>query len=280
MNTVTKILRRMVEADTLLCVGLDPDLRKLPRELHETYGTDESKVLYFLQKVVDATVDLVCAYKVQKAFFDALPGGHELLVSIIDYVHQANPQVSVIVDAKIGDIDNTMEAYADNILGHMGADGIVINPYMGTDVIDAFDGYAEKAVIVLAKTSNPGGAVVQDVELLNGLRLWEHILHQITGPWNKHGNMIPVLAATAGLDMRMYRSQIPDQMPILLAGVGAQGGSTEDLRGLLNTDNVGVFVNSSRGILYPPQNATLSWEEAIAFAAFDLKKVLNGARSE
>lgn len=276
MNTIQQLLSRMHSADTLLCVGLDPDMRKLPQEILKQPLSDEEKVLAFLHGVVATTAQHVCAYKVQKAFFDLLPGGHEVLKEIIVDIHKRLPGVPVFVDCKAGDIDNTMEAYAANLFGNMGADGILVNPYMGDDVIDALAEHTDKAIVVLAKTSNPGGSIIQDVTLRSGRMLWEYILDQIIGPWNTHGNMIPVLAATAGLDMRVYRQQIPDQTPILLAGVGAQGGNTDNVRELLNEDGVGVFVNSSRGILYADTHA--SWRDSVAHAAMDLKTTLNKAR--
>jgi orotidine-5'-phosphate decarboxylase len=266
----------MLMADTLLCVGLDPDMRKLPHEILEMTGSDEEKVFEFLCGVVNVTVEHVCAYKAQKAFFDLFPGGHDLLREIITYIHGVDPMVSVIVDSKVGDIENTMEAYATNVLDHMGADGIVVNPYMGDDVIDPFMDYPDKAVVVLAKTSNLKGSTIQDVFLQSGQMLWEYILDHIVGSWNREGNLIPVLAATSAINMGTYRSRIPDDMPILLAGVGAQGGRTSDVRVLLNKSGVGVFVNSSRGILY--SNQCESWQDSVAAAAIDLKMILNMSR--
>lgn len=279
-NTNNTLLTRMVEANTLLCVGLDPDIRKLPAEILDQTGSDESKVYTFLTTVAELTAPHVCAYKVQKAFFDLLPGGHELLHAIITHIHRHNPQISVIIDCKIGDIGNTMEAYAENVFGYMNADGVVVNPYMGEDVIEAFTDYPDKAIVVLAKTSNSGGAVIQDIQLPNGLLLWEYVLNQIVGSWNKHNNMIPVLAATVGLNMQKYRSLIPDEMPILLAGVGAQGGTIGHVRELLNRDNIGVFVNSSRGILYPSSETTGNWQDSITAAAIQLKEDLNQTRKD
>jgi orotidine-5'-phosphate decarboxylase len=160
----------------------------------------------------------------------------------------------------------------------MMADGILVNPYMGNDVIQPLMDHTNKAIVVLAKTSNPGGGVIQNVVLHNGQLLWEYILEQIVGPWNKHRNMIPVLAATANLDMGRYRSLIPNLTPILLAGVGTQGGNTSNVRGLLNNEGVGVFVNSSRGILYANTHDT--WQQSVEAAAVKLKITLNTARSD
>lgn len=276
MRANDQLLARMRSHSTLLCAGLDPDLRKLPREVLEKLGTDEEKVLEFLRGAVDATGAHICAYKVQKAFFDLLPGGHDVLKEIVHYVHQTQPGAPVIVDCKIGDIDNTMAAYVENLFGSIQADGIVVNPYMGDDVVVPLTELADKAIVVIVKTSNVSGGIVQDVLLQDGRPLWQYLLDLVMNRWNKNGNMIPVLSSTAGLDMTKLRPLIPDTMPILLAGVGAQGGSYNDLRHLLNSEGNGVFVNSSRGILYPASSEP--WRTAIETAAIATKEDLNRAR--
>ena len=276
MKTNDQILERMKTHDTLLCCGLDPDLKKMPPEIIGRQTSDEDKVFEFLRGVVDVTASHVCAYKAQKAFFDVLAGGHDVLKKLIDYIHTSNPGIPVIVDCKIGDIENTMEAYIQNLFNSLHADGIVVNPYMGDDVLLPLVELADKAIVVLVKTSNPSSGVVQDVVLQNGQPLWRHILDLVVNRWNRNENMIPVLSSTVGLNMAEIRPLIPDEMPILLAGVGAQGGNYADLRNLLNYENVGVFVNSSRGILYP-QSREL-WLIAIEKATIELKESLNNER--
>jgi len=276
MRTNDQILARMRSHGTLLCAGLDPDIRKLPLRVLKKPGTDEEKILEFLRGVVDATGEHVCAYKVQKAFFDLLPGGHDVLREIVSYVHQTQPGVPVIVDCKIGDIDNTMTAYIENLFGLIKADGIVVNPYMGDDVIEPLIELADKAIVVLVKTSNISGGVVQDVKISDGRPLWQHLLDLVVNRWNKNGNMIPVLSSTVGLDTAKLRPLIPDTMPILFAGVGAQGGNYEDLPGLLNSEGIGVFANSSRGLLYPTSSEP--WQTAIETVTVEMKEALNHAR--
>jgi len=276
MKANAQIFERMRIHNTLLCCGLDPDLRKMPPELAGKNISDEEKVLQFLQGAVDATAPHVCAYKVQKAFFDVLVGGHEVLKKLIGYIHTSHPGIPVIVDCKIGDIENTMGAYIQNLFSSLQADGIVVNPYMGDDVLLPLAELADKAIVVLVKTSNPSGGVVQDAVLQNGQPLWRHVLDLVVNRWNRNANMIPVLSSTVGLNMAEIRPLIPDEMPILLAGVGVQGGSYTDLRNLLNSENIGVFVNSSRGILYPQSREP--WLIAIEKAAVELKEALNNER--
>ena len=278
MNVITKLMARMQAGDTLACCGLDPDMRRLPAEVLRYAASDAEQVLYFLSVVVEITGPHVCAFKAQKAFFDALDGGKEVLAEIVALVRRDYPEVPVFVDCKVGDIDNTMDSYTQLLLGKLGADGVVVNPYMGDEVLEAFGGYPDRAVIVLVRTSNPGAAIVQDALMQDGRPLWQHVLQLVIERWNANGNLIPVISSTAGLDLAAVRRQIPDEMPILLAGVGAQGGDYSDLRALLNRDGVGVFVNSSRGLLYPPNSDGLPWQEAVARATVDFKAALNRVR--
>lgn len=270
--------QRMVQHDTLLCCGLDPDLRRFPAEVLSLNTSDEEKTLQFLQAVIDVTAEHICAYKPQKAFFDLLPGGHEVLKSIIAYIHAQQPGIPVIVDCKVGDIDNTMAAYIRNILDVLGADGIIVNPYMGDEVVQPFASLPDKLAVVLVRTSNLGSSIVQDALMADGRALWQHMLDLVVNRWNTGGNMAMVLSATAGMDLAAVRTLVPDDMPILLAGVGVQGGSYADLRLLLNSQRSGVFVNSSRGILYPDNPTGIAWQEAVRTATVELKDKLNEQR--
>lgn len=277
MKANEQILERMKTHNTLLCCGLDPDLKKMPAEIIGKNTSDEEKVLAFLRGVVDVTAPHVCAFKAQKAFFDVLSGGHDVLKELIDYIHTSSPGIPVIVDCKIGDIENTMEVYIQNLFGSLKADGIVVNPYMGDDVMLPLVELADKSIVVLVKTSNPLGGIVQDIILQDGQPLWRHVLNLVVNRWNRSENMIPVLSSTVGLNMEELRAIVPDNMPILLAGIGAQGGSYADLRKLLNSEGAGVFINSSRGILYPQQSQQ-SWQSAVEKAAVELKEALNKER--
>lgn len=276
MKAIDQIFVRMKTYDTLLCCGLDPDLKQIPFEIMSKNISNEEKVLDFLRIVVDITAPYVCAYKVQKAFFDTLPGGHEVLKELINYVHLLYKGIPIIIDCKIGDIDNTMTTYLYNLFDVLQADGVVVNPYMGDDVMLPLAKCTDKAIVVLAKTSNLTGGIVQDVMLKNDWPLWRYILDLIVNRWNTGENMIPVISSTANLNISAIRSAIPDKMPILLAGIGAQGGSCVNLHQLLNSEKVGVFVNSSRGILYSKKQK--QWRVAIKDSAIDLKDILNNER--
>lgn len=272
------LFHRINQNQTFLCCGLDPDLSRFPSEILSQNITDEEKVLLFLQRVVDVTAEHVCAYKAQKAYFDLLPGGHDVLKNIVAYVHQNYPEIPVIIDCKIGDIDNTMQAYLNNIFGRIKANGIVVNPYMGDDVMDPCKEFKDRMIVVLVKTSNLKGSVVQDLLAQDGRQVWEHVLDLVVTRWNDNRNMIPVISSAIEQDFEEVRKRIPDEMPILLAGVGAQGGSYTNFHKLLNSRGSGVFVNSSRKILYPYTNRSMSWYKAVEVAAIDQKNILNEQR--
>lgn len=277
MKTNEQILKQMRVRNTLLCCGLDPDLRKLPPEIIKKNISDDEKVLAFLRGVVDVTAPHVCVFKAQKAFFDVLTSGHDVLKKLIEYIHTSNPGIPVIVDCKIGDIENTMEVYIQNLFGLLQADGIVVNPYMGDDVMLPLVELTDKSIVVLVKTSNPSGGIIQDMVLQDGHPLWWHVLNHVINRWDHSKNMIPVLSSTVGFNMEELRAIIPDKMPILLAGVGAQGGSYANLSKLLNREGIGVFVNSSRSILYPQQSRQ-SWQNAVEEVAIEMKECINRER--
>ncbi len=199
MSTITKLFRAMEANGSLACVGLDPDPKKMPKSIKSS--NESVRVGNFLSEVISITAQSVCCYKAQKAFFDGLTGGHELLKETIEIVHDQYPLLPVFVDCKIGDIDNTMDAYLDNLFGKLDADGIVVNPYMGDEVIHAISKYPDRAGIVLVKTSNPGGAIVQDALMQDGRPVWEYILDLVVNRWNTACNLIPVISSTAGLDL-------------------------------------------------------------------------------
>lgn len=276
-STQAMLFQRMEQHQTLLCCGLDPDLRRFPSEVFSKPITDEEKVVQFLHGVVDVTAAHVCAYKAQKAFFDLMSGGHDVLKNIVAYIHDRYPGIPVIIDCKIGDIENTMQAYLENLFRLIEADGIVVNPYIGEDVITPCKEFSDKMIVVLVKTSNQGGASVQNLLLQNGRRVWEEVLELVVTQWNDGQNLVPVVSSTALLDFQDIRQRIPDDMAILLAGVGAQGGSYDDLRKLLNSRKLGVFINSSRGILYPAASE-VPWWQAVQNAAVKLKDTLNQQR--
>ena len=228
---------------SLLCVGLDPDPRRIP----------VPDVLQFNRAIIDATADLVCAYKPNTAFYEALgPEGYGVLASTIEHVRTAAPQALVIVDSKRGDIGPSMEAYLAAMFQGLGADAMTVSPYVGGDVLAGAGAYPDRGFFVLCRTSNPGAVDLQDVvsEFQGVARpLYQHVALRARA-WSPEGNVGLVVGATYPEDLIAVRELCPD-MPFLIPGVGAQGGDLEEVvrRG---TDVRGrrAIINSSRQVLY------------------------------
>jgi len=280
-NVYKKLDDRMITTNSLVCVGLDPDITKLPATILNTDNTPEEKIDLFLKQVIDITAPHACSFKLQKAFYDQFDLGHALLKNIVTYINTKYPDIPVFVDCKIGDTDNTMKAYMHLLFEDIKADAIVINPYMGDDVLEPFMLDKNKTAIVLIQTSNPNAKIVQEIELANGKRLWEKMLELTLNRWNINQNLIVVLSSnTTASNYKTVRQTIPQDTPILLAGIGSQGGNPLIMQQLLNNDKRGVFVNSSRGILYPYDQEDEQWQNAILNAALALKNMLNKIRFE
>lgn len=275
-----KLDARMVKTNSLVCVGLDPDITKMPLSLMSSDQALEDNVYSFLTQIIDITAPHACSFKLQKAFYDQFERGHRLLRNIVRYIHKNWPDIPVFVDCKIGDTDNTMKAYMHLLFEDIQADAVVINPYMGDDVFEPFIQDVSKVGIVLIQTSNPNAKVVQELKLAHGKILWQEMLQLTLDRWNKNNNLMVVLSSTT--DAQNYtsiREQIPQDMPILLAGIGAQGGNPIVMKQLLNNDKRGVFVNSSRGILYPYTPENSAWQSAVLKAVIELKEMLNDIRN-
>ncbi len=262
---------------TLAYAGIDPD----PNKINGAEGRDAETVIYdYLTSYIDQVAPHICAFKAQKAFFDLHAGGHDLLKSTIRYVHQKYPHLPVMLDCKIGDIGNTMSCYIKNIFHHLDCDGVLLNPYMGDDVFEEMSQYPDKIIGVLAKTSNPGGALIQDQILQDGSPLWMHVLSLAMTRWNKAQNIMPVLSAVDDASLLIKaRQMIPQDTPILFAGVGAQGRDENAARHLFNEKKSGTFVSSSRPLMYPKTLESQSLAAAQAQAAMDLKNTLQTLRN-
>ena len=247
--------------DSWVCVGLDPDPARLPR-----VGAVSNEMRTFLLDVIDRTKDVACAYKPNAAFFEAIPGGQEVLADVIAHAGRFAP---VILDAKRGDIGNTAKAYATWAFDLLKADAITVGPYMGRDSVEPFFEKAERGVFVLARTSNPGAADIQSLRLSTGEPLYEHVV-SLARQWNHHHNVGLVAGATAPNELRRIRELAGPDMLLLIPGVGAQGGSAEHaVRFGANANGDNAIVNSSRGILYSGDPAA---------AAADLRDEINRFR--
>lgn len=219
----------------------------------------------FNKNIIDTTVDLVLAYKPQSAFYEAAgSAGLEALKKTIDYIRQKNPDIPVILDAKRGDIGNTNEAYVKAIFDDLGVDAVTVHPYLGKESLEPFLNEANKGIIVLVKTSNPGAGEFQDLQT-DGKPLYQVIAEHVIKDWNKNGNCAVVVGATYPEELKIVRGIVGD-MPILVPGIGAQGGDLEStIKNGLNSKKQGLIISSSRGIIFAPnpRQATLKLHQDI-----------------
>jgi orotidine-5'-phosphate decarboxylase len=231
-------------SDSMVCVGLDPEIERFPPHVAES----ASPIFQFNKAIIDATADIVCAYKPQFAHYAAYEA-EDQLERTIDYIHRSYPGIPVILDSKRGDVGNTAERYAIEGFERYHADAVTVNPYLGGDALEPFLKYEDKGVIVLCRTSNPSAGDLQDVEV-GGRRLFHIVADLATRRWNSRGNCLLVVGATYPRELAEVR-EIVGNMPLLVPGVGAQGGDVAQVvqKGQTAT-GTGLIISSSRGILY------------------------------
>ncbi len=233
---------------SMLCVGLDPDPTRMPLPLDGTHGAIEA----FCRAIIDATADLVCAFKPQIAFFSS-QGAEDALERICRYVRETYPNVTLILDAKRGDIGSTAAHYAEEAFGRYGAHAVTVNPYLGTDSVAPYFEYGG-GVIALCRTSNPGGDDIQSL-VADGSPIYAHVARLVADDWSKRGDCGLVVGATYPAELAEVRAIAPD-VPILVPGVGAQGGDTAAVvENGSRADGRGLIVSSSRAVLYASSGA-------------------------
>ena len=230
--------------DSLVCVGLDPEIERFPPHI----AASASPIFQFNKAIIDATADLVCAYKPQFAHYAAYEA-EDQLERTIDYIHRNYPGTPVILDSKRGDVGNTAERYAIEAFERYHADAVTVSPYLGGDSLEPFLKYEDRGVIILCRTSNPGAVDVQDLEV-NGRRLFHIIADLAARRWNSRGNCLLVVGATYPRELAQVR-EIVGNMPLLVPGVGAQGGDVaQAVQNGQTAAGAGLIISSSRGILY------------------------------
>ena len=262
-------------ANSLVCVGLDPEPAKFPAQ----FANDPDAVFDFCRAIVDATADLACAFKPQIAHFAAL-GAEYALQRLIAHIHAAHPGIPVILDSKRGDIGSTAQHYAIEAFDRYGADAVTANPYLGRDSLQPFLDRAERGVVILCRTSNPGAGDLQDlaVHADDGMRrpLYQLVAEKVAREWNGNGNCALVVGATWPAQLREVRAIVGD-VPFLVPGVGAQGGDVEAVVANSKTaDGTGLVVSSSRAILYA--SSGIEFAEAAGMAAKALRDEINRYR--
>ncbi|MBL8312120.1 MAG: orotidine-5'-phosphate decarboxylase [Rubrivivax sp.] len=259
---------------SMLCVGLDPEPAKFPL----AWRGDASRIFDFCAAIVDATKDLVIAFKPQIAYF-AAQRAEDQLERLIAHIHAVAPQVPVILDAKRGDIGATAEQYAREAFERYAADAVTLSPFMGEDSLEPYTRHAGKGLILLCRTSNPGGSDLQAQPLADGGLLYEHIARLAAGPWNAGGQLALVVGATFPQELARVRELAP-KLPLLIPGIGAQGGDAQATVRVAWRPDAPIIVSSSRAVLYAGgQAATMAeFTSAARQVAQATRDLLHGAR--
>ena len=270
MRFMTQLEQAWTERNSLVCVGLDSAMDRLPRH----FAQEPESILLFNREIIDATADLVCAYKPQIAYYAAV-AAEDQLQRTIRYIHENHPGVPVILDAKRGDIGSTAEMYAREAFDRYEADAVTVNPYMGGDSMEPFFKRKDKGIALLCKTSNQGGRDLQDLTV-GDKKLYQIVAQKAATEWNIHENLLLVVGATFPEELAMVRS-IVGAMPLLVPGIGAQSGDVERaVRNGKDARGTGMIVNSSRAILYASDRKDFA--EAGRKATLDLRDSINRYR--
>lgn len=269
MTFADRLRRAQIKPQSLLCIGLDPDVRKLPRDIR----TARDPIFEFNRHIIQATEDLVCAYKFNLAFYDSL--GRQGLRSLERTLAIIPPGIITIGDAKRGDIGNTAEMYARQMFEQLGFSATTVSPYMGTDSVEPFLRDTRRGAFILALTSNPGARDFQYLRV-NGRPLYECVVERARS-WNVRGNCGLVVGATRPMHLRRIRRLVP-HMPLLIPGIGAQGGDVQ-LAVRYGCDATGLMavINASRSIIYASRGR--NFVEAVRAAAGALRDEVNRYRA-
>ncbi|MGE5652067.1 orotidine-5'-phosphate decarboxylase [Noviherbaspirillum sp. UKPF54] len=274
MTFIKKLSAAWAANNSLLCVGLDPDIAKFPGQLQ---GKPDA-IFTFCKAIIDATADAACAFKPQIAYFAALRA-EEQLEEICAYLRATYPQIPIVLDAKRGDIGATAEQYAREAFERYGADAVTVNPYMGYDSVAPYLEWKDRGVIILCRTSNPGGSDLQFLDA-GGKPVYQHVAQLVADKWNTNGQCGLVVGATFPNELALVRGIVGD-MPLLVPGIGAQGGDIEATVNAGKTaGGTGMMINSSRAILYakPDEKIGEDFAQAARRVAIETRDAINRFR--
>lgn len=251
-----EMVREKWSQGKFVCVGLDSEYAKLPECVKEP--DPKNSITAFNRAIIDNTKDLVCAYKPNLAFYLAHGTlGLKALKKTMVYAKRVAPSVPVILDAKVGDIGNTNIGYVQLAFGYLNADAITVHPYLGQEALKPFLDQKDKGIIVLCRTSNPGAGEFQDLHIAGipntsqrDVKMYRHVASEVANEWNKNNNCMVVVGATYPEELRQVREIVRD-MPILIPGIGSQGGDLEkSVQFGKDSYGTGIIINSSRGIIF------------------------------
>lgn len=269
MGFLSLLSERWSTSGSLLCVGLDPDMDRLPAAVRD----QPAAIAKFCIDIIDATAEFACAFKPQIAYFSAI-GAENQLEAVCGHIRDRHPDIPIILDAKRGDIGDTAKLYAREAFERYGAHAVTVNPYLGTDSLEPFFAWDGRGVVVLCRTSNAGGGEFQAL-VSDGSALYEHVARRAADDWSRRGDVALVVGATYPSELARVR-EIVGEMPLLVPGVGAQGGDpVEVVRAGKNSTGAGLIVNSSRAILYADANDHIA---GAARVARETRDALNAAR--
>jgi orotidine-5'-phosphate decarboxylase len=273
MTFLEKLSAAWSANNSLLCVGLDPDMGKFPAELK---GRPDA-IFAFCKAIIDATADTACAFKPQIAYF-AAARAEDQLEAVCAYLREHYPQIPLVLDAKRGDIGATAEQYAREAFERYGADAVTVNPYMGFDSVAPYLEWADRGAIVLCRTSNPGGSDLQFM-MVDGVPLYQHVARMVAEKWNTNGQCGLVVGATFPAELAAVRA-IVGEMPLLVPGIGAQGGDVQaTVAAGCTADRTGMMINSSRAVLYAKPAAGEEFAQAARRVALATRDEINSHRS-
>jgi orotidine-5'-phosphate decarboxylase len=274
MTFIAKLSAAWNANNSLLCVGLDPDTAKFPEDLRD----QPDAIFTFCKTIIDATADAACAFKPQIAYFAAL-GAEDQLQAICAYLRENHPLIPIVLDAKRGDIGATAEQYAREAFERYGADAVTVNPYMGADSVAPYLEWKDRGAIILCRTSNPGGSDLQFMNV-DGQPLYQHVARLVAEKWNTNGQCGLVVGATFPAELAQVREIVGD-MPLLVPGIGAQGGDVQaTVKAGRTAAGTGMMINSSRAILYakPDEKAGEDFAQAARRAALATRDAINRFR--
>ena len=264
---IQQLARAWESNDSLAAIGLDPEIERFPRRI----AAQASPIFQFNKAIIDATADLVCAYKPQFAHYAAYEA-EDQLERTIEYIHRSYPGVPVILDSKRGDVGNTAERYAIEAFERYGADAVTVNPYLGGDALEPFLRFQDKGIVVVCRTSNPGARDLQDLET-GGRKLYQVVAELVARRWNSRGNCLLVVGATYPRELADVREIVGD-MPLLVPGVGAQGADVaQAVQNGQTAAGAGLMISSSRAILYASSGDDFA--SAARAAALALREQIN-----
>lgn len=246
MQFIQKLNKRIDAANSLLCVGLDSSIAKIPAHLQK----EQHPQFVFNTAIIEATADLVCSFKLNSAFYEArgVEGMKELKMTY-EYIQKNHPEIVTILDAKRADIGSTNEGYVQYIFDYLGSDSVTLHPYLGKEALMPFLKRKDKGCIILCRTSNPGAGEFQDL-LIQKEPLYLHVAQFISKQWNENSNCMLVVGATYPEEMKKIRLLVGD-MPFLVPGIGAQGGDVEKtVKAGMDSAKRGMIIHSARGIIF------------------------------